>query len=76
LTLLLNNIGIKTGWRVIQGSPDFFSITKKDAQRPAGEEINLTEMKMRIYEEVTPTERCPESPGPRYGHNPRPAAAP
>jgi trehalose synthase len=29
LTLLMNNVGIKTGWRVIQGAPDFFSITKK-----------------------------------------------
>ncbi len=25
LTLLMNSLGIKTGWRVIQGSPDFFS---------------------------------------------------
>lgn len=29
LTLLMNSVGIKTGWRVIQGAPDFFSITKK-----------------------------------------------
>jgi len=29
LTLLLNATGIRTGWRVIQGRPDFFSITKK-----------------------------------------------
>ncbi len=28
-TLLMNSVGIKTGWRVIQGAPDFFSITKK-----------------------------------------------
>jgi len=28
LTLLMNSLGIKTGWRVIQGSPDFFGITK------------------------------------------------
>lgn len=52
LTLLLNNIGIRTGWRVIQGSPDFFSITKKMHNALQGEEINLTEMKMRIYEDV------------------------
>ena len=26
LTILMNNVGIKTGWRVIQGAPDFFSI--------------------------------------------------
>ena len=29
LTLLMYAVGIKTGWRVIQGRPDFFSITKK-----------------------------------------------
>ena len=29
LSLLMNSVGIKTGWRVIKGSPDFFSITKK-----------------------------------------------
>lgn len=29
LTLLLDSVGIKTGWRVLQGSPDFFSITEK-----------------------------------------------
>lgn len=52
LTLLLNNIGIRTGWRVIQGSPDFFSITKKMHNALQGEDINLTDMKMRIYEEV------------------------
>ena len=52
LTLLLNNIGIKTGWRVIQGSPDFFSITKKMHNALQGEKINLSKLKMRIYEEV------------------------
>ena len=27
LTLLMNLAGIRTGWRVIQGRPDFFSVT-------------------------------------------------
>ena len=27
LTLLMNSVGIKTGWRVIQGATDFFSVT-------------------------------------------------
>ena len=26
-TLLMNSTGVRTGWRVIQGRPDFFSIT-------------------------------------------------
>lgn len=52
LTLLLNNIGIRTGWRVIQGSPDFFSITKKMHNALQGEQINLSKLKMKIYEDV------------------------
>ena len=52
LTLLLNNIGIRTGWRVIQGSPDFFSITKKMHNALQGEQINLSTLKMKIYEDV------------------------
>ena len=52
LTLLMNSLGIKTGWRVIQGSPDFFSVTKKMHNALQGGEINLSERKKRIYEEV------------------------
>ena len=52
MTILLNSIGIKTGWRVIQGSPDFFSITKKMHNALQGGEINLTDRKKEIYEEV------------------------
>lgn len=52
LTLLMNSLGIKAGWRVIQGTPDFFSITKKIHNALQGGKINLTEMKMHIYEEV------------------------
>jgi len=52
LTLLMNSAGIKTGWRVIQGSPDFFSVTKKMHNALQGGEINLSEMKQDIYESV------------------------
>jgi trehalose synthase len=52
LTLLMNSVGIETGWRVIQGAPDFFSITKKMHNALQGDEINLSERKMEIYEEV------------------------
>ncbi|MHC1742973.1 MAG: glycosyltransferase [Syntrophobacteraceae bacterium] len=51
-TLLFNGLGIKTGWRVIQGSPDFFSVTKKMHNGLQGGQIRLTEQKKRIYEEV------------------------
>ncbi len=52
LTLLMNSLGIKTGWRAVHGPPDFFSITKKMHNALQGGKINLTEMKMDIYEEV------------------------
>src|SRR5436853_4271584 len=29
LTLLMNTMGIETGWRAIQGTPEFFACTKK-----------------------------------------------
>ena len=52
LTLLMNRLGIKTEWRVIQGTPDFFSITKKMHNALQGGHINLTELKSQIYEAV------------------------
>lgn len=52
LTLLMNSSGIKTGWRVMQGRPDFFSITKKMHNALQGAQINLSELKKDIYEEV------------------------
>jgi trehalose synthase len=52
LTLLMNSVGIKTEWRIIQGSPDFFSITKKMHNALQGGMINLTKLKKQIYEEV------------------------
>ncbi|MBD3386500.1 glycosyltransferase [candidate division KSB1 bacterium] len=52
LTILLNGLGIKTGWRVIQGSPDFFNITKRMHNALQGGKINLTDRKKRIYQDV------------------------
>jgi len=52
VTLLMNSVGIKTGWRVIQGAPDFFSITKKMHNALQGGSINLSKRKIQIYEEI------------------------
>ena len=52
LITMLNCIGVKTGWRIIQGSPDFFSITKKMHNALQSGDINLSELKMEIYEQV------------------------
>ena len=50
LTLLMNNLDIKTEWRLIQGSPDFFSITKKIHNALQGKALEISEMEKRIYE--------------------------
>ena len=52
LTLLMNSLGIQTGWRAIHGPPDFFSVTKKMHNALQGGEINLSERKKELYEEV------------------------
>ncbi len=52
LILLMNTTGIESGWRVIQGSPDFFSVTKKIHNALQGGKINLTDRKKKIYEAV------------------------
>jgi trehalose synthase len=52
LTLLMNSIGIKTGWRVMQGSPDYFGITKKMHNALQGADINLSDRKKELYEEI------------------------
>ena len=52
LTLLMNSLGIKTGWRVIHGPPDFFSVTKKIHNALQGGNINLTTRKRHLYETV------------------------
>ena len=52
MSLLANLAGVQMGWRVIQGSPDFFSVTKKMHNALQGGDINLSWKKFRIYEHV------------------------
>ena len=52
LTLLMNSLGLRTEWRVIQGRPDFFSITKKMHNALQGGEIDLSKIKKEIFEQV------------------------
>ena len=51
-TLLARSAGIRADWRLIQGSPDFFSVTKKFHNALQGADINFTDLKKEIYEEV------------------------
>ncbi|SFR08677.1 glycosyltransferase [Desulfoscipio geothermicus] len=50
MTLLLNNLGIKTGWRIIFGPPDFFRITKGMHNAIQGGDINLSDYGKKLYE--------------------------
>lgn len=52
LTLLMNSLGLRTEWRVIQGTSDFFSITKKMHNALQGAEIHLSKIKKEIFEQV------------------------
>jgi trehalose synthase len=52
LTLIMNAMGIETGWRMIQGTPAFFSCTKKLHNTLQGERVDLAEEEKKIYEQV------------------------
>jgi trehalose synthase len=52
LTLLMNSLGLRTEWRVIQGTADFFSITKKMHNALQGGGIDLSTIKKEIFEQV------------------------
>ncbi|HUS99840.1 MAG TPA: glycosyltransferase [Candidatus Thermoplasmatota archaeon] len=49
LIILLNDVGIETDWRILHGSLDFFTITKKFHNALQGDRINLSEKKKEIY---------------------------
>ncbi len=52
LTLLERSLGLRSDWRLIQGSPEFFSVTKKLHNALQGADINVTDLKQKIYEEI------------------------
>ena len=49
LVLLMNDIGVDTGWRVLLGPTDFFSVTKKFHNALQGDSINLSVNKKNLY---------------------------
>jgi trehalose synthase len=52
LTLIHVAMGLGADRRLIQGSPDFFSVTKKLHNAWQGGDINLSELKREIYEQI------------------------
>jgi len=49
LVILMNELGIHAGWRILHGNPDFFTITKKFHNALQGSPINLTKIKKILY---------------------------
>ncbi len=52
LTLLMNDLGLKTEWRAIRGGQEFFSFTKEMHNALQSGEIELTEAKKQLYQAV------------------------
>lgn len=52
LVLLINDLGVRLGWRVLKGSDTFFQITKEFHNAFQGADIHLTQRKKEIYEQV------------------------
>jgi len=52
LTLMMNAVGIETGWHLIQGTPAFFTCTKKLHNTLQGQSVPLSRIEKSIYEQV------------------------
>jgi trehalose synthase len=53
LTLMMNALGIKVGWRMLQGSPAFFACTKKLHNMLQGDDgVEFSDAEKEIYQQV------------------------
>jgi trehalose synthase len=52
LVPLFDQVGVDFGWRILHGTPDFFTITKKFHNALQGSTINLSQRKKDIYYET------------------------
>ncbi len=52
LVMLMNDVGIDAGWRILHGSQEFFEITKSFHNALQGAKLSLSERKRRIYLQV------------------------
>jgi len=52
LVPLMNSVGINADWRMLRGTPDLFTITKKFHNALQGNSINLTDIKEQLYLDV------------------------
>jgi len=52
LVLLMNDVGIDAGWRILHGSQEFFEITKSFHNALQGAKLNLSKRKKQTYLQV------------------------
>ncbi len=52
LVPLFNQLGINFEWRIIQGNPDFFKVTKIIHNALQGDSIKLSQQDKKIYQQV------------------------
>lgn len=52
LVMLMNDVGIDAGWRILHGSQEFFEVTKSFHNALQGAKLNLSERKKRAYVQV------------------------
>lgn len=52
LVMLMNDVGINTGWRILHGTPAFFEITKSFHNALQGAHIDLSQKKKELYLQV------------------------
>jgi len=49
LAMLMNDVGIDAGWRILHGSQEFFEVTKGFHNALQGAKFNLTDAKKNLY---------------------------
>lgn len=76
LVPLLNDLGVKVSWEVVEGTPEFFRVTKAFHNALQGEEQVITEDMYEIFLEVNRqnAERLPLQADLTMIHDPQPAA--
>ena len=52
LVPLFNDIGVKTGWRILKGEPAFYNITKSFHNGLQGDPVKLDQQTKNLYEEA------------------------
>jgi trehalose synthase len=50
LVLLMNDVGVRTDWRVLHGTPPFFEITKKFHNALQGQDVPFSADEFELYE--------------------------